>query len=122
MSEQPQSVRLSSWNWIGLIAMMAGAVGTFYAVQFQNNQYATTLIEKLDTKWQQRVSQMVDDVKHDIAEVKADVDDVRSSIPPEWFRKMVEANQAMINENTKRMNELDKQITKLIAVIENGVD
>lgn len=80
-------VRLTSWQWITLIVIVAGAaVSTHYR------------IDALDDRWQTRTVNIVTEIRKDIARVEG-------KIPPDWFRAMVE-------ENKQDIKDLESELTR----------
>ena len=79
-------VVLDTKTWIWLIALIVGAcmanVGAMQA---------------LDWRWQTRTEQLSREIREEIKEVQR-------SIPPDWFRKMVEANAEAIKKLDERMD------------------
>ena len=86
---------------------MVGAVVSnitfIYATASQNRIEMMEQVERLDNNWQERIVEVVREVKEDLDDVKSEVKEVRKSIPPDWFRKMVEKNQRDIEELRKQL-------------------
>ena len=101
-----ERVSLSTATWITLIAMIVGGVAANLALIYGMSQNVQDRMDVLDEKWQTRTIQMS-------TRLELKIEKVASSIPPAWFRNMVESNrneiqglEAEFTRDFVRKNEL----------------
>lgn len=103
-----QSVKFALRDWLWLITIIAGAavsnVTFIYVTAEFNRSDMLSQMERLDGRWQKRIGDITADIRSDLVDLRSDVKGVKESIPPDWFRKMVERNQADISELRKLLN------------------
>lgn len=98
---ESQQVKLAPRDWIWLIIVIVGAATANLGLIYSQSWSMYDRIDQLDEKWQERTVQMSTRIRNDI-------ENVRMSIPPDWFRKMVEANESEIRALRKEVAELRK--------------
>jgi len=100
----PEKV-LQTKDWVWLVVVVAGAsVGNMGALHQISSSMRSELYE-LDKRWQERSAQMQKDLRQDIATLQ-------SSIPPDWFRAMVETNQRKLESLSKELDRFEKEFTR----------
>ena len=104
--ESDSKVSLPIWQLISLVASItisAGGVGFWQSSQMW----------ELDRAWQERIGKITDDFGDKI-------ETVQQSIPPDWFRTMVERNQAEIKRIETEITRDFVRKTELDQILKNG--
>lgn len=111
MDNGAEIVKLSTRDWIFLIITIAGGTAAVFGMHMRTSgriaevsaRAAVNLqsaITNMDEKWQGRVDALARDFK-------ADLTDIKRSIPPDWFRQMVDDNKRHIELLEQRIHELE---------------
>lgn len=112
---ESQSVKLNTRDWLWLVVLIASAIGAHYW-QFG----------RLDEKWQVRTDQLARDFRTEQTKlsdsIHAEIAEVRKTIPPDWFRSMLDRNSEEIQRVENQMirdfvrkEELEKIIRAVMS-------
>jgi len=96
---------LHTKDWIWLVLVVAGASVANMGALHQISSSMRKDMYELDKRWQDRSEQMQKDLRQDIATLQ-------SSIPPDWFRAMVETNQRKIETLAKEVDRFEEKFTR----------
>ena len=94
------NVRLASRDWLWLLVVVAGASVANMGALHQISSNLQDDMLGLDRRWQDRTEALANGIKNDL-------EAIRSSIPPDWFRQMVDRNQERIDEIERRVDALE---------------
>ena len=115
MSEHAQKVSLSSWQWISLMGVVCGA-GVWNVSQMW----------QLDTRWQNRIESIVTAINTKIetsdSEIMQEIAETRRSIPPDWFRTMVDENRKLITSMEREFTRDFIRKSELETLLEQRED
>ena len=91
---------LKDWIWIIVVVATASVanMGAMYQIRWSLSQ---DMID-LDRRWQDRTLKMT-------AEIRQDIDAVRGSIPPDWFRQMVQDNKDQLRRMEERLDDIERR-------------
>lgn len=107
--EKAPAIRLSTWNWVSLIVIIASAsvanIGGIHSMATHNREEFRTEMLAMDQKWQDRTDILATQIRTDLKEIK-------NSIPPDWFRQMVESNATHIEKNAEQIDKLEDEFTR----------
>ena len=104
--KQIDKLTLSFGTWITLMATVCAGIAANLGLIYTMAGNLQNRMDKLDQRWQDRITHMKESLGADIRAVEA-------KIPTDWFSKMVERNTSQIEKIWEETNKLENEILTL---------